>query len=221
MFTRSSHRSKASSKGKSSKDKSGKSHKQKSGKDKSGQTAVNTGSSSLLKLWCAIYYPQFGNYYHWAFAVSDTADSAWHIFEVTQEVQDGPFTAVHRRTNPTRSQRCVQPLTYLGQMHEGNLSPMINQIRQITVPGEALSWNCQDYVIEIWDALLGAGIVSPETWQSGRAQMLQYYGQDFGGSGGDESGVSYGYGGYEGYEDDDQDGNQRIVSEEFVYDSDE
>ena len=226
MSTRHTSRRSQTSKDKSSKDKSGKS---KSSKDKSGKSKSSKDKSrksarhpkqddNLLNLWCAIYHPREGNYYHWAFVVSNTANRDWDLFEVVQESTYGTFTPVHRKTNPMDSRRCLRPLTALGQMHRGWWETMAEGIRGVPI-GEATSWNCQDYVIDIWDMLLSSGLISEETWCEGKTQMLPYYGQDFGG-GGDGDDEDYDL--EDDYEDDDngEGGSQRFLSEAFVYDSD-
>ncbi|KAK4202986.1 hypothetical protein QBC40DRAFT_294359 [Triangularia verruculosa] len=55
------------------------------------------------ELYCAIYTPHFGNFYHWAFTVFNGATREWHIFEVVQDEQDGPFRAERRLADPQRS----------------------------------------------------------------------------------------------------------------------
>lgn len=91
---------------------------------------------------------------------------------------------------------------------------MLTGIGQVPI-GEALSWNCQDYVMEIWDMLQASGMISEETWQVGRERMLPYYGPDFGGGGYGED-----YDPDNDYEDNYEEGDQRVLSQEFVYDSD-
>ncbi|KAK3175439.1 hypothetical protein K4F52_010269 [Lecanicillium sp. MT-2017a] len=200
-------KSKDSSRPKTSKSKDSKKPRKEETPDDSG------GQASILNLYCAIYTPHFGNYYHWAFAVSDLAGVDWHIFEVVQDVQDGPFTPAHRMVNPMNSRRCRQPLIYLGQLHVGWWETLVNNIYEMR-PGEALSWNCQDYVMEIWDMMCSVGMIEQSTWQYGRAAMMPYYGQDFGDDGDEEDDT------YEEGHDEEQSG-RRILSEEFVLDSSE
>lgn len=95
--------------------------------------------------------PYFGNYYHWALALNKDGTDNWHIFQVVQETEGGPFSTSYLLTNPTRSARCLTPLTYLGKMHGDWWNTFNETIRLIQVPGEADSWNCQDYVIDVWD----------------------------------------------------------------------
>jgi hypothetical protein len=199
------------SKGRKSKDK-GNSSKGKSSKDRSKKQSTREHQQTL-NLWCAIYTPHFGNYYHWAFAVSDQANGDWHIFEVVQEEQDGPFTPVHRQANPANSARCHQPLTFLGQVPTGQWATLFESIRTQGI-GEALDWNCQDYVLEIWDSLQISGVIDHASWEWGRSQMLPFYGQDFGNQGDDEDDDED-----DGEDDDgdeDEQGERQILSEEFI-----
>lgn len=194
-------------------DKSGKSDKSR----KSDKHSKKSNRDSLLDLWCAIYNPHMGNYYHWAFVVSNPAEKKeserWHIFEVTQERGEGPFTPQYRRKNPLSSTRCHRPLVTLGQMHSGWWNPMLEAIRQIPV-GEPVFWNCQDYVLEIWETLAEHGMISHETWEEGKNLMIPYYGQDFG-----ERGANEGYS-FEDQDEDPGEGSSRVLSDEYVYDSD-
>jgi hypothetical protein len=172
-----------------------------------------------LQLYCASYSPYFGNFYHWAFSVFDPASEQWHVFEVIQDVENGPFRPEHRPVNPQKSIRCRRPLTLLGHMDPGWWDILVQQIGTISVPGEAESWNCQDYVIEIWEVMMESGMVDHQTWYNGKETMMAFYGQDFGG--GDEEGE----GEYEYEDEDDQgqgaQGDGRVLSAEYVLDSSE
>ncbi|RCI07759.1 hypothetical protein L249_5740 [Ophiocordyceps polyrhachis-furcata BCC 54312] len=123
--------------------------------------------SQAVDLYCAIYVPVFGNYYHWAFAMNPTPNKT-------------------RQVDPSSSSSCLQPLIYLGQM--------------------------RDYVVEIWELLLQYGVIDEAAWNYGYQAMLPYYSQDFGGNDYDED---------EDEEDGEDGGGGRILSDAFVYDSDD
>jgi len=127
-------------------------------------------------LYCAVYKPHRGNYYHWALAV--LSNGKWRIFEVIQDdpVNDGPFKRHSLNVNPADSDRCRKPLTFLGQVHCPNLFTIIQNEGIGSPPG----WNCQDYVIEIWETLKDGRYISKETWQRGKDSMMVFYGPDFG-----------------------------------------
>lgn len=99
-------------------------------------------------------------------------------------------------------------------MHVDNWDWLIEAVRELPVRGEAASWNCQDYVLGIWEMLLEAGVIEHDVWSNGYDLMLPYFGQDFGGQGGHEE--------YEEQEGEEEEGNggKRFKSQEFVYDSD-
>ncbi|KAK0724022.1 hypothetical protein B0T21DRAFT_423400 [Apiosordaria backusii] len=61
------------------------------------------------------------------------------------------------------SLRCRQPLTFLGQMYGDCWDTLVEQIRSVQIPGEAVEWNCQEYVIDIWDAMQAAQIINEQT----------------------------------------------------------
>lgn len=102
------------------------------------------------------------------------------VFEVVQEVTDGPFTQMQHDNDPKRSARCG-PLEYLGRIDVRHMEGLVEITEAIQVPGESLHWNCQDYVLEIWDAMLYQGLIDVATHEQGRASMLAYYSPDFGG----------------------------------------
>ncbi len=59
---------------------------------------------------------------------------------------------------------------------------LIEKIGMIQVPGEGDSWNCQDYVMDIWDVMRCFGMIDNDTWEVGKVRMMPDFGQDFGGS---------------------------------------
>ncbi|KAG6056233.1 hypothetical protein E4U32_005832 [Claviceps aff. humidiphila group G2b] len=157
-----------------------------------------------------MYQPQSseGNFYHWAFAMKQAVKSGkhrWQIFQVVQEKPDKPYKRDMLQVDPTSSTTCLKPLTLLGQMTADYWDWLIEAVQEIPVPGETNSWNCQDYVLEIWELLL-----------DGYDRMLICYGQDFGG--GQETDGTEESEEEEAVEE--NDGERKVLSEEFVYDSD-
>ncbi|KAI1271421.1 hypothetical protein F5Y07DRAFT_392758 [Xylaria sp. FL0933] len=181
------------------------------GKKDTSQKSQRFEENSDLVLFCAIYSPATGNYYHWAFAIFDQIKE-WHLFQVVQTVENGPFHADQRHVDPHKSIRCIEVVN-LGKMRASLLPYFRNNVIKISVPGESYHWNCQDYVFDIWEMMKDKGMIDIPTWSEGMDALKPYYGPDYGG--GDE----------EDYEDDNEDieddGNElNIVSEEFVNDSD-
>ncbi|KAM6508374.1 hypothetical protein FALCPG4_018241 [Fusarium falciforme] len=187
--------------------------KGRSGKESHKKTkdVSGVGSTEFLNLYCAMYTPRFGNFYHWAFALYRPSTQTWLLLEVTQEDPESPFVPEARQVDPRSSRRCLQPLTYLGQMNAGWMESLEEMVEQIPVPGEAASWNCQDYVMDIWEAMLGYGMIDQDTYNEGYNRMLPYYGQDFGGEEEENEGMEY----EESHEE--QEGEYK--SAEFVEDS--
>ncbi|KAG6262109.1 hypothetical protein E4U49_003361 [Claviceps purpurea] len=188
---------------------------------KKGESSKPGKDSQAVDLYCTIYPPQFGNYYHWAFAMNQGAKKRWETFQVVQEEEDGPYIRNRCQVDPRNSSTCPQPvrLIFLGQMHAKSWDWLIEAIQDIPVPGEAASWNCQDYVLEMWALLLEAGEIDDATWSYSHNLMLPYYGPDFGGQ--EEHHLDE-YEEEEAEEQDGEDGGERkVLSEEFVYDSDD
>ncbi|KAH8157313.1 hypothetical protein CIB48_g10930 [Xylaria polymorpha] len=174
-------------------------------------------SDQYVDLYCAIYIPQFGNYYHWAFATHNPAGGQWSLFQAVQDFLDGPFQPERLEIDPRDSSRCL-PLVYLGQMNAGWGPSFIDAVGRIAVPGDALSWNCQDYVMDIWEMMWNMGMIDEGTWSTGKMSMMPYYGQDYGGGEGQDQEEL-------GCEGDDNEGiehnanEENPLSEEYVFDS--
>ncbi|KAF5020566.1 hypothetical protein F66182_7398 [Fusarium sp. NRRL 66182] len=182
---------------------------------KSEKRSGRRDNRALVDVYCAIYNPHLGNYYHWALAINHQTTRGWLLFEVIQDVHDGPFEAVMRETNPASSASCHQPLLLIGQIDAEWTNTLVTAIGEIQVPGEGLSWNCQDYVLEIWRVMLNYGMITHHTWQDGHNAMLPYYGQDFGEQNQDQEDERD-----EEYEDSSEEHDGEFPSAEFVYDSD-
>lgn len=161
----------------------------------------------ILKIYAAIYEPSMGNYYHWAFALNNPVAEQWHLFQVIQDEEGGPFRPEYLHIDPETIERCLLPLIPLGEMDQGWLQTLINGITQISVPGLAAEWNCQDYVMEIWGIARQHNMVSGDVYETSYRRLFGIYGQDFGGR---EEQVA-----------EEEEDERRIKSEEFVYDSDE
>ncbi|KYK56075.1 hypothetical protein DCS_08041 [Drechmeria coniospora] len=163
--------------------------------------------ADYLELFCAVYAQVHDSLYHWAFAIYTQGSSSrgWHIYEVVQErrVCGGrEYRAVHRQANPNRSTSCLKPLVPLGLVHKSKWAAITEKIESvpIAVPRRR-RWNCQSYVLDIWNRLLMCRIVDGEAWQRGRDMMLPYHGQAR----------------LCGYSE--KEGERRFTSNEFVYDS--
>jgi len=208
---RSKESSKGISKGKPKSKSNGKS-KGKS-KDKSkGKSKDPEDETRFLDLYLAVKRPLQGNFYHWGFVVRDK-EREWHFFQVVQDVMDGPYRREFLRENPEDSQRCLRPLTSSGQLHPDWWDQLVQGLGRVLVPGEGESWNCQDYVMDIWDMLYDAQMISHDVWVMGKANMMPFYGADVcwdaeveGGDGGDV------------HEEEPRDSRQ-FRSAQFVYDS--
>ncbi|KAI0399464.1 hypothetical protein F4802DRAFT_612135 [Xylaria palmicola] len=153
------------------------------GKKHSGQEdrkSEKESSDAYVDLYCAIYAPSGGNCYHFAFVTFNPEEGRWSIFEAVRNVANGPLRPHRLEIDPRNSVRCL-PLESLGRMNAGWVPTFIDAVGGITVPGEADSWNCQDYVMEIWKMMLDMGMIDERTWSTGKATMLRFYGPDFGG----------------------------------------
>lgn len=68
--------------------------------------------------------------------------------------------------------------------------------------------------MEFWDIARECGMVEQQTYEAGQQVMMRYYGQDFGGQQGVEQA-------WDEVEEEDENVNAgHVLSDEFVYDSD-
>lgn len=172
-----------SSRAKPSGDKpSGSRHKRSegSGSNKAGESSSNTETAAgQMDLRIAIYRPAEGNYYHWAFVAYVIETQQFHLFEVTS--QDGqPFQYTYRQTDPESSIRHEGSIP-LAAVSQDWLRTVANTAQGIPVPGEGTEWNCQDYVMELWEALYQGGVVGLDEYENGRSYVMPFYGPDYGG----------------------------------------
>ncbi|KAM0539969.1 hypothetical protein ACHAO7_011648 [Fusarium culmorum] len=162
-------------------DKSRKKHRSKDTKsshhsNKHGSTSRShrDETDQVMDLYCAVYQPRVGNYYHWAFAMH-RPDLGWAIFEVVQDVDDGPFRTAIRDVNPSSSARCL-PLVPLARIYSSYAQNLASQIREIPVEGRPALWNCQEYVLEIWDLVWQLGAIDQNTYEVARQNLMPYFG---------------------------------------------
>lgn len=147
------------------------------------EPAVEQGSPTV-DLYCAISRPDFGTRYHWALVTNhreQTDKQQWYVFHAIQEKDGGPYVRNQRQGHPRECLKHVQSLKFLGQMRTDRWDCLTRAIPTIMVPGEAGTWSCQDYVIEIWGLLQKDGVIDDATWNQGYEELLPHYGQDFDG----------------------------------------
>jgi hypothetical protein len=204
MSTRSSQKS-SRKKGSSGKGSSGKgsSGKGSSGKGSSGKESKYK-AEQRLHLYIAVYQPSEGHYYHWAITIFDEATGRWHTYEATRSYANGPFTLHYLAVDPRSSNRCRQPLTYLATRYSSALDTIIGVIRGVSVQTDP-NWNCQNYVLDIINTLKTENFVTDAEYQAAWALAYPFYGyieQEFGAP---QPAAN----------------DQRVLSEEYVHDSDE
>ncbi len=180
--------------------KSGKGSSKESGKD----SQHNPGpQEQQLCLYIAIYDPSEGHYYHQAITIFDETTGEWHTYEVIRSYAGRPFTAHYLVVDPRSSNRCRQPLIYLTTQCSASLDIIIEVITGVLVEAD-LNQDCQNYILDIINALRRDNFVSEAEYQAAWAQAYPFYGY-----------IQQDFGAQQPAADD-----QRILSEEYVYDSD-
>lgn len=99
------------------------------------------------KLYIAIYKPRYGNYKHWALFLESTESV---IFEVVGE--QGAFrknTITGNSKNTTRHEKSI----LVADINEQDVPELKKVLSQVNVDNETMEWNCQDYVLDVLEAL--------------------------------------------------------------------
>ena len=118
-----------------------------------------------VKLFVCIDNPVEGNYFHWSFYVHDATASGCsqhQVFDVRGEVdwiagRQHYQTAVSTRDPAESSAHKTNIL--VGRLDREQLPTLIKAIKTVEADNETANWDCQDYVIEILDALGNAELI--------------------------------------------------------------
>jgi hypothetical protein len=99
------------------------------------------------KLYIAIYKPRYGNYKHWALFLESTESL---VFEVVGE--HGTFqknTIIGSPSSSTRHEKNI----LVADINEQDVPELKKVVSKVNVDNETMEWNCQDYVLEVLEAL--------------------------------------------------------------------
>jgi len=136
-----------------------------------------------VSLYLAVYKQAFGKLYHWALAArfGHGPNSAWHIFEVIQDVDSNGgggcrYVPVHHRADPTHAVNCLRPLRKLAVIPMSRWECVVGTVQRARVPGRGAAWNCQDYVLDIWEGLFHAQVITYAKWSESKEVIMEIYG---------------------------------------------
>lgn len=106
---------------------------------------------SYPELYVAIWKPLYGgNYQHWALYIDD-AEGPLIIEVVGEHPNFEPSTSRFRAEDfPDRSLLTKQ---YLGVISKDDIPSICEIVSTVSVDNETVQWDCQDYVLEMLDAL--------------------------------------------------------------------
>ncbi|KAK3055542.1 hypothetical protein LTR09_003462 [Extremus antarcticus] len=94
------------------------------------------------------------NFYHWTLHVHDLATSKHLQYQVAGEANYLVANILH--TAP--DERCIQNIL-VGRVDTASSSLLDSPVRKVELQNDIYSWDCQDYVIEIIDAMEDAGLL--------------------------------------------------------------
>jgi hypothetical protein len=113
---------------------------------------------STISLYVAIYNDG-GVYKHWSLFLDGPKKADKRIFHVMGS--DGNFRYDTKNTNARRSQSLLE-LVYLGEVKASDADRIEDIARRLPVQNNMSGWNCQDYVLDLLEALEEAGIIDGE-----------------------------------------------------------
>lgn len=143
---------------------------------------------SCFKLYVAFYkpLPGTGNYQHWALYLASPADvpdenTVVHVLEAH------PTFKASMKTGATISAQAFSPRIFLDQTFLCEIQSCdVQQLRDIAteanVDNETLDWTCQDYVVEILEALEEACIIGfdgeedDQEYDGNKKKVMERYG---------------------------------------------
>ena len=114
-----------------------------------------------IDIYIAVYKPSQGVYYHWVLALrisSSSKSGAWQLFEAIRKTSTS-FAIMRRMVDPSRSHHC-HGLHHVVSLRNVCLSDVLELVKAVKVPHHDAQWNCQDYVVDICDALVQNGFVN-------------------------------------------------------------
>lgn len=122
----------------------------------SDTTMLSSKSSPVVDLHVVIYRPREGNYFHWAFHTYNTKSDEHQVFQV--EGLENELERTVLTFNPESFMRVVRQIL-VGHMREIDLKQAAQAIEEVEIQNEVATWDCQDYVIDIMDALDDIGLL--------------------------------------------------------------
>ena len=150
-----------------------------SGSSKAGGSSSNAKTEAKqMELRVAIYRPEEGTYYHWAFIAYIMDTIGFHLFEVISQNWE-PFRYTYRQTNPESSTR-HQVSIPLATVSQDWLGTVTSTAQGIPLPRERNAWNCQDYIMELWKGMYQNGVVGHDIYTEGCSRLMPYFGPEFG-----------------------------------------
>lgn len=122
-------------------------------------------------LYVVMYRPTSGNYEHWALYLDNNGEHT--TYEVTDEHPN--FKKNQTETRPQNSNRYLRSYK-VGTINADDISAFRDEVTKAKVDNETVHWNCQDYVMEIVDALVMECIIDEDDYLGVKPKILRHFG---------------------------------------------
>jgi len=110
---------------------------------------------SNISIYTAIY-DETGIFKHWSLFLDGTTDVDKTELQVMGS--DGRFWFEEKNANPRDAQDLLE-LVYLCELDADQLGSIKDIAKRVPVRNEIAGWNCQDFVLDLLDALEDDGVI--------------------------------------------------------------
>lgn len=117
---------------------------------------IAVSTPGVLELAVVIYRPREDNFHHWGFHVYSRNTQGHRIFQAEGPVNQ--LTAQIRCANPNSSARLLKGIL-LGGVYDTQFTRLAALIQGVEMQNDVSLWDCQEYVIDIMDALQEGGVL--------------------------------------------------------------
>lgn len=123
------------------------------------------------RLNVVMYRPRHGNYEHWALYLDNGGEHT--IYEVIDEHPRFKKNIVKGR--PQNSNRYLRSYQ-VGTIGADDISAFRSEVQKAKVDNATVHWNCQDYVVELVEALVNECIIDEEDYEKVKSKIHGHFG---------------------------------------------
>jgi hypothetical protein len=127
----------------------------------------------MPNLYVAMYRPTSGNYEHWAlYLIAGERHLLFQVKGQTPNFQKDASTGI-----PTNSRRHRRNI-FLDTITVNDVAAFVRLFGAAEVDNDTSEWDCQDFVMELLEALEEEGVLDPddEDYKANKELLKEYYG---------------------------------------------